>query len=272
MKTAVITGGNSGMGKATAKLLAQKGYHVIIHGRDENKTNNALNEIKSFSGNQSIEAVHGDISSVAGMKKVISAIKYKTEVVDVLVLSTGVILPNRVVTEDGMEMHFAVQYLCRFAIVQGLMPLLKKSEFARIVHVGAPVSVSAKIYFDDLSLKNNYGMFRAMGQSMLANYLFVQEFTKRNAKEKIVMNMMHVGISKTEAARAHNFLIRLLLKIGGKNPMVSAKNVIYLADNEESNFSGYCLNKPGKPQNKIHIKLDTIIADKLWNKSIELIA
>ena len=47
MKTAVITGGNSGMGKATAKLLAQKGYHVIIHGRDENKTNNALNEIKS---------------------------------------------------------------------------------------------------------------------------------------------------------------------------------------------------------------------------------
>lgn len=66
----------------------------------------------------------------------------------------------------------------------GANAFIKKSDFARIVHVGAPVSGSAKIYFDDLSLKNNYGMFRAMGQSMLANYLFVQEFAKRNAKEK----------------------------------------------------------------------------------------
>ncbi len=272
MKTAVITGGNSGMGKATAQLLALKGYRIIIHGRNEQKTNEALNEIKSFSGNNNIEAVCGDLSSIAGMKKIIAAIQFKTDVVDVLVLSTGVILPKRLETEDGMEMHFAVQYLCRFAIVQGLMPQLQKSSFARIVQVGAFVSSSAKIYFDDFSLKNNYGMFRAMGQGMLGNHLFVQEFAKRIANDKIVMNIMHVGIANTEAARSQNFLIRFLLKIVGKNSLISAKNIIYLADNDEATFSGFFLNEPGRPKKKIHIELDSSVAEKLWNKSMGLIS
>src|SRR5690348_14034596 len=132
MKTAVIMGGNSGIGKATAKALAKKGYRVIIHGRDAEKTKTALEEIKTASGNNNVEAVVGDFNTVAGMKKTAAEIQSKTDVIDILVLSTGVIYSKRIETPDGLEGAFVGQYLGRFAMTQLLLPQLKKSSFARI--------------------------------------------------------------------------------------------------------------------------------------------
>ena len=125
MKIAVITGGNSGVGKAVATEFAKKGYRVIIHGRDEAKTKLAAEEIKTISGNINVEYICADISVLTGMKALADGIKQKTDTINTLVLSTGVILPNRVVTADGLEMGFAVQYMSRFAVVQLLMAELK---------------------------------------------------------------------------------------------------------------------------------------------------
>src|SRR6266850_3478935 len=174
MKTAVITGGNSGIGKATATALAKKGYRVIIHGRDVSKTQQAADEIKSKSGNKNVEYISADVSLLKGMKELADAVKQRTGTIDALVLSTGVILPNHIITTDGLEAGFAIQYLSRFAVTQLLMRELKNSH-AKIVQVAAPVLKGATVFFDDLALKNNFTMMRAMGQEMFANHLFVQE-------------------------------------------------------------------------------------------------
>ncbi|MCX6273814.1 MAG: SDR family NAD(P)-dependent oxidoreductase [Bacteroidetes bacterium] len=271
MKTAVITGGNSGIGKATAIALAKKQYRVIIHGRDAEKTIQAVEEIKLKSGSSNVEGISTDISVIAGMRKLSDAIKEKTNSIDALVLSTGVILPNQVFTADGLEAGFAIQYLSRFAVTQMLMPELISGK-ARIVMVGAPVIKGAKIFFDDISLKNNFTMIRAMAQEMFANHLFVQEFAKRNPDNNVVMNIANVGVANTGIVRNSNLFFKIGLKLFGTSPEKAATNFVYLASDDEVSYSGYFLKKPGHPTIKEKNNFDSVVSEKLWTKSMELIS
>src|SRR5688500_1996441 len=121
MKTAVITGGNSGIGKAVATARAKKGYRVIIHGTDARKTIQAAEDIRRDSGNTRIEYIVEDVSLISGMKSLAEKIRQKTTSIEALVLSTGIILPKHVITSDGLEAGFAIQYLSRFTVTQMLM-------------------------------------------------------------------------------------------------------------------------------------------------------
>ncbi len=270
MKTAVITGGNSGIGKAVATELAKKGYRVIIHGRDPQKTLQAAEEIKAGSGNPHIEYISADVSTIQGMKELADAIRQKTGSIEVLVLSTGVILPRHVITTDGLEAGFAIQYLSRFAMVQMLMTELKNGH-ARIVTVGAPKLANAKIYFDDIALKKDFSMMKALGQEMFANHLLVQEFAKLHPDNDVVMNMAHVGIAKTGIMRHSNFFLKAMVNLVGRTPEAAAQNFVYLASDPSATFSGYFLRHPGKPDKKEKIQYDPEIAKRLWNYSLELI-
>lgn len=270
MKTAVITGGNSGMGKAGATLLAKNGYRVIIHGRDEAKTKQAAEEIKKAAGNNNVEYIVADISSIKGMKSLADAIKQKTNTIHALILSAGVILPKHVLTADGLEMGFAVQYLSRFTLVQLLMPELKKGS-AHIVQVGAPLMKGAEIFFDDIAMKKDFKMMKALAQEMFANHLLVQEFAKRNPGNEVTMNIFHVGIAKTGIVRELNFFLRMMIALFGKSPEAASKNMIFLATDEKANFTGYFLPKPGNSDSRERISHDPAVAERLWNMSMELI-
>jgi len=269
MRTAVIAGGNSGIGKAVAIALAKQGFRVIIHGRDKEKTIQATEEIKTISKSPTVEYLVADIVDIVGMKSLAQAIKEKTDSIEALVLSTGVILPKHIMTSDGLEAGFAIQYLSRFVLTQLLMPELKKGH-AKIVLVGAPKMGNARIFFDDIALKNNFSMIKAMGQEMFANHLFVQEFAKRHPGKEVVMNMAHVGIAKTGIMRHSNFLLKMLMAIAGKSPEAAAANFVYLASASTVDFSGYFLKKPGHTDVKEKILYDEKTAEKLWNMSMEL--
>ena len=271
MKTVLILGGNSGMGKASAIELALKNYRVLIHGRDPVKTLAAMEEIIKVSGNKNVDSVSGDLSTIAGMRATSAVINNKTEVIDSLILSTGVIMPKRVETADGLETMFATQYLARFGMTQLLLPLLKRSELARIVHVGAKVIGGAKVYFDNISLKDSYSMIRAMKQSMFCNHLFIQEFAKRNSGSNMMMNMMQVGIAKTEVARNVSFLFRLAMSVFGRSAKAASKNIVHLADAGSVNYSGYFLPNPRRTDKKEKILHDESIASKLWETSMQLL-
>ena len=270
MKTAVITGGNSGIGKATATQLAKKGYRVIIHGREPEKTKQAASEIISASGNKNVEYVVADISSIAGMKALAEEIKTKTDEINALVLSTGVILNKHILTIDGLELGFVIQYLSRFATTHFLMNELKKGK-ARIVHVAAPTLKKATIHFDNLALKGEFTMMKAMAQEMLANHLMTQEFAKRIPANEMVMNIFHVGIAKTGIAERAGFMFKMLVNVFGTSPDKACANAVYLASDEAVNFSGYFLGKPGKPQHKVKVAHDAAMASKLWDRSLELL-
>ncbi len=271
MKTAVITGGNSGIGKATAKQLAKKGYRVIIHGRDAKKTAEALEEVKTYSGSQNVEAIVGDISSVDGIKKLATDIQAKTNRIDVLVLSTGTIYSKSLVTAEGLDTPFVTQYFSRFGLTKLLMPQLQNAGKARIVHCGAPTMKKAQVFFDDLSLKNNFTMMTSMGQAMLSNHLFVQEFAKRNPDGNITMNIFHVGIAKTGVARETGWFFRTFVNVFGASADKACANAVWLADSSLANFSGFFLPAPGKPEKKEKIGFDAKLAERLWETSEKLL-
>ena len=270
MQTAVITGGNSGIGKAAALQFAQKGYRVILHGRDANKTQEAAEEIKKLSGNEHVEYVVADVSLIKGMKELADAIKQKTASINALVLSTGVILPNHIITSDGLEAGFAIQYLSRFAVTQLLMPELTVGH-AKIVQVGASVLPGAKIFFDDIALKTNFSMVKAMAQEMFANHLFIQEFAKRNPENHVIINMGEVGIAKTGITRNLNFFFKLGVTLFGKTPDKAAKNYVFLTTDDSVNFSGFFVKSNGDINKKQKIQHDAATAERLWNMSMELI-
>jgi len=270
MKTAVITGGNSGIGKEVAIALARNNYRVIIHGRDAEKTKQAAAEIVTASGNNNLDYIVADISVISGMKKLVAEIKGRTDTVDSLVLSTGVIFPDRRETTDGLESMFTIQYLSRFAVTQLLLPELQKGK-AKIIHVGASKIKNAQIFFDDLPLKNNFSMFKAMGQCMSANYFFVEEFTRRYADSGMVMNIGHVGLAKTGIARDSNFLLKFAVSVMGKTPKAAAAKFTYLASDPAVNFSGYSFTKAANTSYKEKVNYDAAAASRLWEKSLELI-
>lgn len=270
MKTAVLTGGNSGIGKATAIELAKKGYRIIIHGKDPDKTKKAAEEIKTVSGNNNIDFISADVSTLRGMKQLADAIKQKTDTINALVLSTGVILPKHILTEDGLEMGFVIQYLSRFAVTQLLMPELKKGN-AKIVMVGAPIIKGATIHFEDLALKNKFTMIKAMAQEMLANHLFVQEFAKRHSNSGVVINMGNPGVVKTGITRNSNIFFRIMLSLFGASPKKTTANFVFLATDDIVNFSGYFLKQPGNTTAMEKIAQTPYSSEKLWDVSMELI-
>lgn len=270
MKTALITGGNSGMGKAAALALAAKGYRVIIHGRDESKTQEAAEEIKKATGNNQVDHIAADISLLGGMKALANAVKQKTSSLESLVLSTGTILSERIITSDGLEKGFVVQYLSRFAVTQLLLPELIKGK-AKIAMVGATVIPGARIHFDDITLKSNFSMVKAMAQEMFANHLFVQEFAKRHPENEVVMNMANVGVAKTGITRNMNFFVRLGVSIIGRPPENAARNTVFLSSDGSVNYSGYYLRNPDRNDKKQKINFDPDTAERLWEESMIMI-
>ena len=129
----------------------------------------------------------------------------------------------------------------------------------------------AKIFFDDIALKNNFTMVKALAQEMFANHLMVQEFTKRNPENDIVINIFHVGIVKTGIMREANFFLRMLMNVFGKSPEQGSYNAVYLASDEKVNYSGYFLPKPGKTEVKEKINYDDQMAKHLWELSEEFL-
>ena len=270
MKTAVIAGGTGGIGKAVALELAGKHYRVIIHGHDPGKALHAEEEIKAATGNNLVESITADLSSLNGMKELADAIKSRTDRIHALVLSTGVILPHREVTKDGLEKGFVIQYLSRFAITQLLMNELEKGS-AHIVMVVAPVLPGAKIHFEDITLEKNFTMLRAMAQEMFASHLFVQEFAKRHADNHVLINMANPGFVDTGITRRLPALLRWAYKLVATKPKKASRNFVYLASDEAVNFSGYFLKKPGKVNRKEKSNHDPVAAQKLWEKSMDLV-
>src|ERR1051326_9027386 len=87
----------------------------------------------------------------------------------------------------------------------------------------------------------------------------------------MVMNIFHVGIAKTGIAERAGFMFKMLVNVFGTSPDKACANAVYLASDEAVNFSGYFLDKPGKPQHKIKVAHDAAMASKLWDRSLELL-
>ena len=199
-KTALVTGGNIGLGFETVKALASKGAHVLLAARNEEKGKAAVAEIQKLVPNAHVELLRLDLASQRSIRAAASEVGNKFSQLDFLINNAGIMAMPEMKTEDGFESQFGVNHLGHWSLTGLLMDNLLAAEQARVVTVTSTAHhLVWNIDFDDPHLRNKYAPWKAYAQSKLANYFFAlgldNEF--KNAGKKAMSLLAHPGLSHT---------------------------------------------------------------------------
>jgi NAD(P)-dependent dehydrogenase (short-subunit alcohol dehydrogenase family) len=225
-KTVLVTGSTDGIGKQTALDLARMGAKVIVHGRDPYRIQTAREEIIKASGNDQVDSILADFSSLAQVKQMAEEIQARFSRLDILLNNAGVFLLEREVTPDGLEMNFQVNYLSPFLLTNLLLPLLRKSAPARIVSVSSTLHSKAILDFDDLQGEKNYNGNQAYALSKLGNIYMTLELAERLTGSGVTANCLHPGGVDTK-------MLRTAMHMTGIPVEEGAAPSVYLASSPE---------------------------------------
>jgi len=187
----LITGSTDGLGREVALRMAATGAHVIIHGRNRERGAALVDEIRR-DGRGSARFYAADFASLAQVRAFARAILRDYDRLDVLVNNAGIWLESsreRRLSEDGYELHFAVNYLAGYLLTRMLLPRLIESAPARIVNVSS--IGQAPIDFDNVMLERGYEPFRAYAQSKLAQILFTFDLARELEGTGVTVNALH---------------------------------------------------------------------------------
>ncbi|MFX0022125.1 MAG: SDR family oxidoreductase [Candidatus Hermodarchaeota archaeon] len=271
-KICMVTGANSGIGKATAIGLAKLGASLVLVCRDQTRAENAILEIEEKTGSKSIDLILADLSSQKGIHDLVSEFNNRYDKLHVLINNAGVNLHKQTFTEDGIETTFAVNYLAHFMLSNLLLETLKKTGSARIVNVASSVQAKS-IDFEDLYGDHHYSQWRAYSQSKLAVVLFTYEFAKKIEGSGVTVNCLHPGFVKTNMVRKFRPFVKYFYHLVGlfmSTPKRGAKTSIFLASSPEINGISGKYFKRRKETKSVKISYDTNIAKQLWDVSVKL--
>ncbi len=274
-RTALITGGTAGIGKETAVKLARDGYTVVIVGRDLQRGDKALHDIRDRSKNNHITYLQADMSLMHDVRRLAETFCKAHKRLDVLIHSAGVIHTKRILTAEGLEATFATDYLSRFYLTNLLLDLLKATPFSRIVNVAGAGSGMGKIHFDDLLGARQIGGMRGLGQAQFANDVFTVELARRLQGGSLTVNVLHPGAVDTdirkEFPKLMNVLLGTIFKPFAMTSEQGAEAPYYLATSPEVKSITGGLFKRKKHISPSKSTLDPIVAKQLWDTSEKLI-
>ncbi|MHA2284061.1 MAG: SDR family oxidoreductase [Promethearchaeota archaeon] len=270
-KICIVTGANSGIGKATAIGLAKMNATVVMLCRNKETGEIAQKEIISKSGNNNVDLLICDLSSQEQIRRFVDEFKLKYQNLHVLINNAGVMASKRRLCVDGFEMNFAINHLGPFLLTNLLLDVLKKSSPSRIVNVGSAAHRMAKIDFDDLQCENKkHRLFRVYGASKLAFMLFSYELSRRLEGTGVTVNIVHPGMINTNLGREMSRFSRGFGRLVFKSPEKGAETSIYLASSPEvEGITGkYFIKKQQHESSKESYNEDD--TKKLWEISAKL--
>lgn len=271
-KVCMITGANSGVGRATALELARLGATVVMVCRNRAKAEPVLEEIRRTTGNNSVELFIADLSSQQSIRTLVEAFRQRYDRLHVLLNNAGAIFLGRGETVDGLETTFALNHLGYFLLTNLLLDILKASSPARVINVSSGAHAVGTIDFDDLQGERKYSGWKAYSQSKLANVLFTVELARRLKGSGVSVNCLHPGFvrssfaTETRMARAMLFLLRPFTI----TPERAAETTVYLATSPEvEQVTGrYFVRKQAVKSSRE--STDPEVAWRLWQVSEEL--
>lgn len=199
-KTALVTGGNIGLGLETVKAFASKGAHVILAARNKQKGEGAVAEVLKLYPTAKVELLELDLASQASIKAAASEVSKKFNQLDLLINNAGLMAMPEMKTEDGYEMQFGVNHLGHWSLTSLLTPNLVAADSARVVTVTSTAHhLIWNIDFEDPHMRKKYSAWNAYSQSKLANYYFALGLHKEFKKHgKNAMSLLaHPGLSHT---------------------------------------------------------------------------
>ncbi|MCL3837042.1 SDR family NAD(P)-dependent oxidoreductase [Aeromicrobium duanguangcaii] len=271
-KTIVITGASDGIGAAAAQELSDHGHHVVIVGRDPQKTRTVAEEL-------GVPFHLADYADLAQVRRLATELNEAYPRIDVLANNAGALTDHRTITVDGFEKTFQVNHLAGFLLTQLLLPQLIESR-ATVIQTA---SIAAKLFsdfdIDDLQNTRHDGGQRAYGNTKLENILFTRELDRRYSEQGISAAAFHPGLVGSNFAHGTksplNFVYHtpMVSKLFTISPERGAEQLVWLAtstpgtDWERGQY--YEKKKPAKSAPEAH---DGELGRRLWDESMRMVA
>ncbi|WP_345571109.1 SDR family NAD(P)-dependent oxidoreductase [Nonomuraea rosea] len=193
-RTILVTGATDGLGRALAADLAGRGATVLVHGRDDERGQATIEEIRDRVPDARLHWYRADLASLGQVRELAGAVASEHKGLDTLVNNAGIgtTVPGgsaRQESADGHELRFAVNYLAGYLLTRLLLPVLTAAAPSRIVHVSS--LGQAPIDFDDVMLVKEYSGVRAYCQSKLAQVMFTVDLAEELAGTGVTANALH---------------------------------------------------------------------------------
>ncbi|MEN0005189.1 MAG: SDR family oxidoreductase [Bacteroidota bacterium] len=272
-KVVLITGGNCGIGKATAIGLAQQGAQVVITTRRQKQGEKAIADIRRQAGHDRVYGLACDLSDRQSVNDAILHFQQQFQQLDVLINNAGLFCSHLHKTKEGFEMQFGVNYLGHYHLTNQLLPLLEHSRDPRVINVSSIAYLHGTIDFENLrGEKKPYNGLKAYAQSKLANVLFTRELARRHTK--LSTNCLHPGVVRTKFGNKHSSWYLSLFwqfwKMFMSSPQRGAATPIFLASAPTIRGVSGAFFDENQHQRTLdgHAKND-ILAKQLWDKSKE---
>ena len=197
-KVFLITGGTEGIGKAAALELARRGANLTIVGRNREKTERVVSELKAAGGYDRVGLLMGDMGKISDIRAVAKSFAAQNDRLDVLINNAGAWFEKYVLTEDGIEQTFAVNHMGYFVLTTELLDLIRKTPGARVVSTSSGAHQASRFDVNHVVKRNGSAGFPAYADSKLANVLFTLELAKRLSGTTAVANCFHPGFVHSE--------------------------------------------------------------------------
>ena len=273
-KVVLITGGTSGIGKAGATALASVGADVVVVGRNPERGEEAVEEIRASSGGRVDLALY-DLGVQSQVRALAEEFRGRYDRLDVLVNNAGLVQSRRTETADGLETTFAINHLAPFLLTNLLLDVLKDSAPSRVLTVSSEAERWGNIDFDDLQSRRKYRGFPVYGMTKLANIMFTYELAGRLQGTGVTATCMHPGGVATRFGRNNGGPLALFFRAAKpfmRTPEQGADTLVWLASSPDvEGVTGryFSDRKPIEPKK---IANDPEVRRRLWEESERLTA
>lgn len=272
-KVVVITGATSGIGQVAAERLAEMGARIVQIARDHGRGESALQRLRQRAPGVGHGIYYADLSRISEMKRVAAEIARAEPRIDVLINNAGALFSSRHVTEDGLELTFALNHVAYFVLTDGLRQRLLTSSPARVINTSSDAHGGRKIDLDDLQSAKAYRGFNVYGLSKLCNILFTRELARRLANTGVTANCLHPGFVATRFGDHSGGLFSVVVRIAKNfaiSPEKGAETIVYLASSPDvARVSGQYFYKCRRATPSREAQ-DDAKAGRLWTETAKL--
>lgn len=282
-KTIIVTGANSGIGKAAAIQLAHSGAHVVIMSRSAERGTKALHDIRSASKNEQVELILVDMSSQDSVRNAVNEFLGRHSRLDVLIHNAANFdhrLKRPILTEDGLETVFATNHVNIFLMTQLLLETLKQSAPSRIITVASKGLFTypfLDIEFDNLNGEKKFNLQHAYYHAKQAQVIFTFDLAERLEGTGVTVNCVRVGnvaIPDTRLDHLPAWLVKLYhaKRKFALTPEKMAETYVWLAsDPALQDVTGGYWDAPNTPVRANKHAYDRGTQQRLWDTTKQLI-